>query len=110
MIAHKGVDEEAVRKAVARLLERAPLEALRVAVEMGTLSKVPLAVELLEKIVEKSPGSATAWEQLARQHEKLKDWERAGQAYRKAFALDPLSPTTRKNLEQFEAERAARKQ
>ena len=109
VIAHKGVDEEAVRKAVARILERSPLEAVRVATEMGNVSKVALAVEILEGIVAAYPGSATAWEQLAINCEKLKDFEKAGQAYRKAFALDPLSSSTRRNLEEFEKKRAANK-
>jgi predicted membrane-bound spermidine synthase len=84
------------------LRDRAPEEALKIALELFRTSKYKEAAEAYRAILESHPRSATAWEGLGSALETLKDWDKAGEAYEKAYEIDPLNATVKKSRDKFE--------
>jgi spermidine synthase len=101
MLQKPVVDEELLRTAAA-VLERSPGDALRMAQDLYRRSKYPLAIEICRKILERHPGSATAWHQLASACELQREPDRAREAYARALQLDPLNAAIRKDHDQFQ--------
>jgi spermidine synthase len=108
-IADKGTDEEELRKAIAKMIDKSPDEAVRVGVDLWRLSKYKQAVEIFQRIIAVHPGSATAWENLGLNYESQKEWDKAKEAHHKAFLLDPLNASVRKHAGDFEKSRAEKK-
>src|SRR6185295_10266320 len=101
-IAARDHPEEELLKIAATLAERAPEEALRVGQELYRRSKYPLAVEVYERILARHPGSATTWQALGSARELQKEPGKAREAYDKAFQLDPLNASIKKDRDAFE--------
>jgi spermidine synthase len=82
--------------------DRAPDEALKIGQELFRKSKYAEAVDVYRSILELHPRSATAWEGLGSALEALKDWDKAGEAYGKAYEIDPLNAAVKKSRDKFE--------
>ncbi len=106
-IATRGMDVEALDRAIDRLLALSPDEAARVGTELWRISSNREAVRIFERISAAHPNSPTAWENLATNLERISEQGRAEEAWKKALALDPLSPTIRKGLEELRKKREA---
>jgi spermidine synthase len=105
---HDRSDEE-LRKTVGALAGPASDEALRIGEDLYRRSRYPLAVEVYTLILAAHPDSATTWQHLGSTYELLKDAEKASAAYEKAFQLDPLNPSVRKDWEDFRKKQARKK-
>jgi len=108
-IARIDLSEEELLKTVSVLAPRSPDEALRVGQELFRKSKYPLAVEVYKRILASHPDSATTWQHLGSSFELMKDVEKASAAYDKAWQLDPLNASLRKERDEFEKKRAGKK-
>jgi hypothetical protein len=100
--------EEELLKTASALADRSPDDALRIGMEAFRKSKYPLAVEIYRRILASHPDSATAWQRLGSSYELMKDAEKAGAAYDKAYRLDPLNAPLKKERDEFEKKRATK--
>ena len=105
LLASKNWVDDDVLKTGDRILGRSVEQAMKLAQEAMLRSNYKVAAELLSRIVDKHPGSASAWAALASTRDSLKEAEPAREAWLRAAVLDPLNETIRKNRETFESRR-----
>ena len=94
--------EENLLEVARSIRDRAPDEALKVAQELFRKSRYDQAADAYRSILELHPRSATAWEGLGSSLEALKQWDKAGEAYDKAYEIDPLNAAVKKSRDNFE--------
>ena len=70
------------------------------AVEKGMVGQYEEAIKLLHKAIDIDPGYVEAYLLLGNQHMALQQYEKAGEQYRKALALNPMSTRWRTEAEQ----------
>ena len=104
-IAQKEWKEDEILRVALQALTRSAEETQRLAQEAVFRSRHALAVEILKRVLEVYPGSATGWAALGSARDSLKEWEPAREAWLKAAALDPLNESIRKNRHRFEQRR-----
>jgi spermidine synthase len=108
-IAGRDRSDEELRRIVGALAGPSPDDALRIGEDLYRRSQYPLAVESYKILLAAHPDSATAWQHLGSAYELLKDAEKAGAAYDKAFELDPLNASLRKERDGFRKKQAPKK-
>jgi spermidine synthase len=101
--------EDELLKTVLVLAERTPDEALRIGEDLFRKSKYPLAAEVYRRILAAHPDSATTWQRLGSTLELQRDNAKAGEAYDKAYRLDPTNTSIRKERDEFLKKQAGKK-
>jgi spermidine synthase len=100
---------EELLKIVGSLAGPSPEDALRIGVELYRKSRYPLAVDVYKAILAAHPESATTWQSLGSAFELMKDAEKAKSAYDRAYQLDPLNASIKKDREEFLRKQAGKK-
>jgi spermidine synthase len=109
MIEGSDRSDEELLKTVSALADRSPDETLRIGEELFRKSKYPLAAEVYRRILSAHPDSATTWQRLGSALELQRNNEKASEAYDKAYRLDPTNASIRKERDDFEKKRVAKK-
>ena len=68
------------------------------AVELVNAGDYGRALRMLERVVEKEPGNADAWNYIGYSHRNMKQLDKALEAYNKALALNPKHKGAREYL------------